>query len=140
MADDLVAVSACVLLVVASGNAEGNQTAAEPAADKAKDEAEDPAQSALLLNHVSHASVPTVLALNGDWVVWPVVGWERASWASNNDHARLYHWLTLHHWLSHWLLLHHRLSHWLLLHHRLSYGLRLSNERLFFTCFAFHLN
>ena len=98
--DDLVAVGAGVLLVIAGGDAEWNQAAAEPASDETKNEAEDPAKSAFLLIHVSHASVTAVLALDCDWMVWPVA--RRictATLGTALDNDNLSTWLS-HHWLA----------------------------------------
>ena len=127
-----------MFLIVACGDAKGDQAAAEPAANEAKHEAEDPAQSALLLIHVSHTRVATMLALDSDWVVWPVAWWVSSAvmFIGSNNHNLLtglhHHGLTwLHHHGLTWLL-HHGLT-WLHHHgltwrsHRLRGILRLSH-------------
>ena len=62
LSDLLVAVSACVLLIVDSGNAEGDEAASDPAADEAKNEAEDPGEGSLLFSHVGDTGVTAMLA------------------------------------------------------------------------------
>ena len=117
----LVAVSASVSMVVACGNAEWNQAASENAANKAEYETKDPSQCALLLHAVGHTVVAAELACHRNWMIRPVINWERTHLADDDgrlttgcNHNRLT-WL-LHHWLTG--LLHHRLTG--LLHHRLT--------------------
>ena len=62
LSDLLVAVSACVLLIIDSGDAEGDEAASDPAADEAKNEAEDPGEGSLLFSHVGDTGVTAMLA------------------------------------------------------------------------------
>ena len=55
--NNFVAVSALMLLIVASGDAEGDQAATEPAAYEAEHEAEDPSESAFIFVNCGHAGM-----------------------------------------------------------------------------------
>ena len=141
-----------MLLIIAGGDAEWNQAAAEPASDETKNEAEDPAKSAFLLIHMSHASVTAVLALDCNWMVWPVargICTATVGTALNNDNLSTglsHHWLA---WNRLGSVLWHTLSHglrsilWLLLcDKRLLFGLTCSYTVIYclaHTAFVFYL-
>ena len=55
--NNFVAVSALMLLIVASGDAERDQAATEPAAYEAEHEAEDPSESAFIFVNCGHAGM-----------------------------------------------------------------------------------
>ena len=125
IADDFMAVSALVGLVVARWNAEWDQAASEPATNKTEYQAEDPGKCSFLLVKVSHAGMSAVLARDGARMVRPVRHCVRTGVVMiyNQDLlARLhYHWLLLAH-----LRLLHRLGVWLghrgLARHLLAWG------------------
>ena len=133
IADGLVAVSALVLLVIASRDAEGDEAAAEPAANETQHEAEDPGEGALLLINMGHGLFLAVHALNVHRHLGPVTLGVRTVWqAASDDHdGLLHHRLLLHHGLLlHLLLLHHGLLLHLLLLHGLLLHLLLLHKRL----------
>ena len=121
VADDFVAVSTFVFLIVTPRDAEGDKAAAEPATNEAEYKTQNPCQSALLLIDVSVTSMSTELAGDTHGVFWPMGMWVGTvivvGLVGFNDHNVL---LTRHHrlawghhnWLSliRSLLILHRLS------------------------------
>ena len=120
-----VAVTASMLLIIASWNAERNAAASKPKSSDEADEEKDPAEASSSFVNYGHASLSTFVAGDLARVVWEmswvaITSWSLVrSWVLDVDYRlRLHHWLTWLTWL-HWLLvllLHHWLTwlHWLL--------------------------
>ena len=100
-ADWDVAVTAPVLLIVASRDAEGNTAATEPQTGDETDEENDPAKSSSSLMDNSHAGLAALVAADLDWVIWEV-RWVVRVWLANSGILNVDNWLWLHAWL-HWL-------------------------------------
>ena len=67
VSDDLVAVLAAMLLIVAHGDAEWDKTTSEPASESSDDTAEDPGKYSLGLVGLCDAGFAAELAINLLW-------------------------------------------------------------------------
>ena len=115
VANDVVALGAGVLEVLAGVEAEGDETTSEVAADTAENETEDPGHHVDAAFTLGNAILATVGARDLDGLSGPRAGGEWSglgTWGLDDHHGLLHHLgLLLHHGLLlHGLLHHHGLT------------------------------